>query len=63
MTVDSEVEPNPQFSNYEFGQYCFKELPKARTKVYQKLGITIKEGNTREINKIRVINDEEVDHK
>ena len=52
--MDLEVEFNP-----EFGQYCFEELPKARTKVDQKLGNTSKEG---EINEIKVIYDEEVDH-
>ena len=37
ITVDPEVELNPEFTNYKFGQYCFEELPKARTKVDQKI--------------------------
>ena len=32
ITVDWEVELNPKFMNYEFGQYYFEEIPKARTK-------------------------------
>ena len=40
ITVDPEVKLNPEFSNYEFRQYCFEKLPKARTKVDQKLGTT-----------------------
>ena len=62
ITVDPKAELNPEFSNYEFGQYCFEELPKARTNIDQKPGNTIKEGDTMEINEIRVIYDEEMDH-
>ena len=63
ISVDLEVELNPEFVNYEFGQYCFEELPKARTKVNQKIGNTSNKGDTVEINKIKVIYDEEIDHK
>ena len=62
-TVDPEIELNPEFANYEFRQYCFEELPKARTKVDQKLGNTSNEGDTVEINKIKVVYDEELDHR
>ena len=62
ISIDPKVELNPEFTNYEFGQYCFKELPKARTKVDQKLGNTSSEGDMVEINKIKVIYDEEIDH-
>ena len=60
ITVDPEVKLNPEFANYEFGTYCLEELPKAKTKTDQKLG------NTREkfkINKIKVVYNEEIDHK
>ena len=57
ITLDPEVELNPEFSNYEFGQYCFEELTKARTKVDQKLENTSKEGDAVEINEIKVIYD------
>ena len=30
ITVDPEVELNPEFTNYKFGQYYFEKLPKAR---------------------------------
>ena len=63
ITVDPEVELNPEFSNYEFGQYCFNEFPKARRKVDQKLENTSKEGDTVEINRIKVGYDEDIDHK
>ena len=63
ITVDLKVELNPEFTNYEFGQYCFKELPKARTKVDQKLGNTSKDGDIVEINEIKVVYNEGVDHK
>ena len=53
ITIDPEVQLNPEFANYKFGQYCFKELPKARTKVDQKLSDTSKEGEDLEINKIK----------
>ena len=46
----------------EFGQYCFEELPKVRTKVDQKIGNTSSEGNMVEISEIRVIYNEEIDH-
>ena len=62
ITVDPEVELNPEFANYKFRQYCFKELPKARTKVDQKLGNTSEEGDPIEINEIKVVYDEELDH-
>ena len=58
ITVDPEVQLNPEFTNYKFGQYCFEELPKARTKVDQKLGNTTKEGDKFEINEIKVVYDE-----
>ena len=62
ITVDSEFQLNPEFSNYEFGQYCFKELSKARTKVYQNVGNTCIKGENIEINEIKVVYDEEIDH-
>lgn len=37
INIDPEVQLNPEFTNYKFGQYCFEELPKTRTKVDQKL--------------------------
>ena len=61
--MDPEVELSPEFTNYEFRQYCFEELPKARTKVDQKLGNTSKEGDMVEVNEIKVTYDKEVDHK
>ena len=63
ITVDPEVELSPEFANYKFGQYCFEEMPKVRTNMDKKLGNTSKEGDTLEINKIKVIYDEEIDHK
>ena len=32
INIDPEVQLNQELTNYDFGQYCFKELPKARTK-------------------------------
>ena len=63
ITIDPEVQLNPEFTNYEFRQYCFKELPKARKKVDQKLGNTTQEGNIFKINEIKVVYDGEIDHK
>ena len=51
ISVDPEIELNPEFANYEFGQYCSKELPKARTKVDQKIGNTSSKNDTVEVNK------------
>ena len=62
IILDSEVELNLEFANYEFRQYCFEELLKARTKVDQKLGNTSNEGDTVEINEIKVVYDKELDH-
>ena len=62
ITVDPEVQLNPEFANYEFRKYCFEELPKARTKTDQKLGNTTKEGEHFKINKIKVVYKEEIDH-
>ena len=63
ITVDPEVQLNPEFSKYEFRQYCFKELLKARTKVDQKLGNMSSEGENIKINEIKVVYDEEIHHK
>ena len=32
ISVDPKIELNPEFANYEFSQYCFKELPKSKDK-------------------------------
>ena len=52
ITIDPDIQLNPEFTKYEFGQYCFKELPKVRAKVDQKLCNTSKEGEEFEINEI-----------
>ena len=62
IMVDPEVQLNPEFSNNEFGQHCFEELPKASMKVDQKLGNTSTEGENIEINEIKVVYNEEIDH-
>ena len=62
ITVDPEVELKLEFTNHQFRQYCFEELPKVRTKVDQKLGNTSNDGDTVEINEIKVVYDEEIDH-
>ena len=63
ITVDPEVQLNPEFTNCEFGQYCFEDLPKEGTKVDQKLGNVSTEGESIEINEIKVVYDEDIDHK
>ena len=63
ITVDPEVQLNPEFTNYKSGQYYFEELPKARTKTEQRIGNTIQEGDKSKVNEIKVVYDEEIDHK
>ena len=39
--IDPEVQLNSESANYEFGQYCFEELPKARRNISRE-GETVK---------------------
>ena len=57
------VQLNLEFLKYDIGQHCFQELPKARMKVDHKLGNTSTEGENIKINDIKVVYDEEIDHK